>query len=100
MNKAIKLADYFYKSALDVYERAMISMKTPMEVIIAANMMKMNKSLYDIAEILMAGDISREPFTNNEKEQRKIRDKYKQKMSRLIKKWIKQYPWAFGATKR
>jgi hypothetical protein len=84
MQRALKLADYFFTSAVEVYYKVQTSMTAPSDVLIAATMMKMGKSFADIAEVYY-----------NERS-----DKTKKSMERLIKKWIREYPKVFNAVAR
>jgi hypothetical protein len=79
LQRALKLADYFCTSAVDVYKRVQDSTTAPMSVIIAANLVKRGKSLADIAEALY----------NNRA------NKFRMKVSRELKRWIRDYPRVF-----
>jgi hypothetical protein len=81
MQRALQLADYFYQSALDVYEKVNNSVTAPPDVLRIATLMKMGKSFADIAEL----------------EWKKRDEKSKQKMYRLVKKLIREYPRVFNA---
>lgn len=84
MERALQLADYFYGSAVDVYEKVQVSMTAPADVLICATMMKMGKSFREIGEV----------YFNDPS------DSVKKKMERKIKKWILEYPKVFGAVAR
>lgn len=81
MERAIKLANYFYHTAWEAYERVDKQMTAPREVLQVAALFNSGKSLRQIAEI-MYDDSS---------------DKAKQKMARDLKKYIKEYPRVFKA---
>jgi len=81
MQKAIRLANYFYASAKEVYEKVQRNMTAPFEVLLAANMLKRGLTKADICEALFFS-----------------KDKTKQvKTSRLLAMWIKGYPKVFGS---
>ncbi len=81
MSRAIRLANYFLKSAQEVYEMVQKSLIAPPEVMHAAFMFRNRKSYSDIGEMLYG----------------KRSDSLKVKASRQIKRWIKEYPRVFGA---
>lgn len=79
MDRAIKLADYFFISAIDTYRIVDTRRTAPQEVLICAAMLRNGRSLSDIAEVL-----------------HKDR-KYKMRVHRELKVWIKRYPRVFNA---
>jgi hypothetical protein len=79
--RGLKLADYFFTSASEVYHKVQTSMTAPAEVLIAATMMKLGRSFREIAEA----------YYNDGS------DKNKKAIERKIKKWIKEYPKVFNA---
>jgi hypothetical protein len=82
--RAIKLSEYFFKSALKAYELAEIATTAPKDVLVTATLFKNGKSIAQIAEIVLG---KKDPGS-------------KTKMNRLLKKWIKDYPRVFGAIAR
>lgn len=81
MQRAIRIAEYFYTSASHIYFKVQTSMTAPAEVLIAATMMKMGKDAREMAEAYYGTDS----------------DKDKLRMWRQVKKWIKEYPKVFNA---
>jgi hypothetical protein len=82
MQKAIRLASYFYVSAKEVYEKVQRNMTAPFEVLLAANMLKRGLTKADICEAIYFS-----------------KEKTKQvKTARLLAQWIKEYPKVFGST--
>ncbi|WP_420575258.1 DUF3987 domain-containing protein [Ekhidna sp.] len=81
MERALKLADYFYKSALETYERVNTTLVAPQEVIYAATLMKMGKPAREIAQFLWKDDSGAA----------------KARMNRQLKKWIANYPRVFNS---
>ncbi len=81
MTKAIELGEYFYDSAVEVYELVQRSLNAPPEVLATAFLIKRNKSYSDIGEMLYGSKT----------------DSNKVKASRQVKKWINEYPRVFGA---
>ncbi len=79
MERAIKLADYFFLSAIDTYRIVDTRRTAPQEVLTCAALLRNGRSQADIAEVLY-GD-----------------KRYRMKVCRHIKKWIKQYPRVFNA---
>ncbi|MEQ6118572.1 DUF3987 domain-containing protein [Reichenbachiella sp. MALMAid0571] len=82
MNRALRMADYFYESAIAVYDRVNTTMTAPVEVLRVAAMMRLGYSQYKITEIEYNGSKERADYL---------------KMNRKIKKWIKDYPKVFNA---
>lgn len=81
MERALRLADYFYASAVEVFEIVQKSLNAPAEVLATAFMVKRGKSYAEIGEMLYGSK-------NNCN---------KVKASRAVKKWINDYPRVFGA---
>jgi len=81
MSRALKLADYFFTSAVDTYERVQKTLTAPQDVLLIASMIKLGRSNKEIAGA-MWGDDS---------------DTAKVRMYRLVKKYIKEYPRVFNA---
>lgn len=81
MQRALSLANYFYASAKEVYEKVQKNLTAPTEVLIAANMLKRGATKADICEAL---------FNTKEKSKQV-------KTSRLLAQWIKAYPKVFGS---
>ncbi len=81
MTRSLELTDYFYNSAIEVYEIVQKDLVAPSAVLATAYMFKKGKSASDIGEMLYGG---REP-------------KHKVRAQRQIKAWIVQYPRIFGA---
>lgn len=81
MMRSLELAEYFYKSAVEVYEIVQNDLVAPPAVLATAYMFKKGKSASDIGEMLYGG---REP-------------KHKVRAQRQIKAWITEYPRIFGA---
>lgn len=79
MSRALKVADYFYKTAVDIYESVDNSVTAPYDVLYMATLLKMGKSVSQMAEIIL-----KDP-------------KAKGQMHRMIKKAIKDYPRVFNA---
>ncbi|MBC7382809.1 MAG: DUF3987 domain-containing protein [Bacteroidia bacterium] len=82
MERALKAADYFYKTAVDIYEAVDSSITAPSEILYMANLFKANKCLMQMNDLIYQGK------------------KSKSTMSRILKKAIKEYPKAFGAVQR
>lgn len=78
--RALKAADYFYKSAVDVYEIVDNSVTAPMEVLYMATLLRMGKSVSQMADLIL-------------KDKKK-----KSSMHRMLQKAIKEYPKVFGAS--
>jgi len=79
MRRALKLADYFYKSAVDVYEIVDNSITAPLHIMQMATMFKLGKSYSQMAEYI-------------------LKDKTKKSsMHRMLQKAMKEYPKVFGA---
>lgn len=83
--RGIEVAEYFYASAVDVYERVAVATTAPYEVIFASNLVKRGKSYREIAEVFYGHDAKKRP------------DKYIKTVERNVKKWLKQYPKVFGS---
>jgi hypothetical protein len=83
MLRALALADYFYDSAAKVCEKVQTNLTAPPEVLMAATMLKLGRSQTQIAEHLYGNG-----------------DKFKMKVSRNLKKWIRDYPKVFNALSR
>jgi len=79
MNRAIKIAEYFYKSAVNIYEAVDSSVTAPMEVLEMATLFKMGTSIARMAEVILKDK------------------KAKGQMHRKLQKAIKEYPKVFGA---
>jgi len=79
MTRGIRAADYFYNSAVAVYEAVDNSITAPMEVLYMATLFKMNTSTSRMAELIL-----KDP-------------KKKSTMHRMLKKAIHDYPKVFGA---
>lgn len=79
MRRALRAADYFYKSAVDIYEIVDNSVTAPMDIMVMANLFKTGSSISRMAEVL-------------------LKDKNKKStMHRQLQKAIKEYPKVFGA---
>lgn len=79
IDRAILAANYFYKSAVDVYETVDNSITAPMDIMYMASLFKMGKSVSQMADVI-------------------LKDKTKKStMHRMLKKAIKDYPKVFGA---
>lgn len=79
MRRALLAADYFYSTALSIYEAVDNSVTAPYEILYMATLFKLNKSLSQMAELI-------------------LKDKNKKMaMSRMLKKAIKDYPKVFNA---
>lgn len=81
MLKAIQLADYFFASAVDVFEIVRTSLNAPPDVLATAFMVKRGKSFSEIGEMLYGSK----------------NDSNKVKANRQVKRWINDYPRVFGA---
>jgi hypothetical protein len=81
MARSIKLAEYFFTSASEIYYKVQTTMTAPAEVLIAATMMKMGKDAREMADAYYGSNT----------------DKDKLRMWRQVKKWIKEYPKVFNA---
>lgn len=81
MIKAIQLADYFFASAVDVFDVVRTSLNAPPDVLATAYMVKRGKSFSEIGEMLYGSK----------------NDSNKVKANRQVKKWINDYPRVFGA---
>ncbi|MBB2149152.1 DUF3987 domain-containing protein [Pedobacter gandavensis] len=79
MTRALKAANYFYTSAVAVYEAVDSSVTAPMNILYLATLFKMGKSISQMAGIIL-GD-----------------EKKKSTMQRTLKKAIHDYPKVFGA---
>jgi hypothetical protein len=79
MKRAIKLAQYYYKSAAETHRIVSVDMTVPPKVITVALMFKMNKSLSQMAEFYFGKSAD------------------KMKMKRELSKLVKKYPRVFGA---
>lgn len=87
VERALRLADYYFNSMVDVYKMVSTNLIAPKEVLVTAYMLKANRSIVDIAQVVFGND------------KRSLEAKRKQ-MDRLIKKWIIQYPKVFGANNK
>jgi hypothetical protein len=84
--RGIEVADYFFNTAVDVYEKVAIATTAPMEVLMCANLTRRGKSYREIAEVLFGHDpVKRKP------------DMYIKQTERKVKEWIKSYPKVFGS---
>lgn len=79
INRALQAAEYFYKSAVDIYETVDNSVTAPYEVLYISSLVKMGKSVRQMAELVYGSP------------------KHSTKMHRTIKKAIQEYPKVFGA---
>ena len=79
MERAIALADYFFLSAIDAHQIVDTRRTAPQEVLTCAALLRNGRSQPDIAEVLY-GD-----------------RKFRMRVCRNLKKWIKQYPRVFNA---
>jgi len=77
--RALEIADYFYNSAIEVYEDVRQEKIAPEEVLIASNMFKRGESYKKIAKVLY-GD-----------------EKFASKAHRNTKNWIVKYPNQYKA---
>jgi hypothetical protein len=84
IDRAIRLSEYFFKSAMKAYEMAEVATTAPQDVLVAAALLRSGKSIAQMAEVL---------YGKNDAT-------HKTKMNRYLKKWIKEYPRVFGATAR
>ena len=84
MERALKLADYFFLSAIEVHERASTSVTAPPDVLSVAALMRMGKPAREIACVLWQDES----------------EAAKRKMLRQIKKWTRMYPRVFNAQAR
>lgn len=84
LERALKLADYFYKSAEEVYELVQKSLNAPDNVLAVALLLRKGKSYTDLGELLYG---TREA-------------KNKVKARRQVQRWIREYPRVFGAIAR
>lgn len=82
MERALRLADYFYQSAVDVYDRVNVSMTAPAEVLQIAALVRSGWSPERIAKEMYRGKRSR------------------QSVWRDLKRYIKEYPKVFNAEAR
>lgn len=80
MRRALELADYFYKSAVETHRIVSIDLTVPAKVITIALMFRKQESLAKMAEVYYGNKESRV------------------KMSREITKLVRKYPKAFGAS--
>lgn len=81
MERAIKLAEYFYCTAVETYESVSTTIVAPKEVLYASTLMKMGKTEREIAQFLWQDNT----------------DAAKKRMNRQLKKWIKDYPRVFNS---
>ena len=79
MRRSIRISDYFYESAVDVYKQVDTSITAPYDVLITATLFKQNASLSKIAKTLWGNENA------------------KVKAQRWLKKCITEYPTIFGA---
>lgn len=84
MNRALKFADYFYESAKNVCERVNTSVIATQEVLQVASYVKAGYSFQKIGDMLFERTIKSESA-------RRMR------ATRLVKKYIQEYPKVFGA---
>ena len=84
MNRAIELGEYFYETAVEVYELVQKSLNAPPDVLATAFMLKRGKSYSDIGEMLYGTKT----------------DSHKVKASRQVQRWINEYPRVFGANSK
>lgn len=82
MERAIKLGDYFYQSAVEVYDRVNTSMTAPAEVIQVASLINSGRSFEYIADNFYKGKVSR------------------QTVHKRVNKWLKEYPRIFRAREK
>lgn len=82
MERAIKLGNYFYQSAVDVYRRVDNTVSAPFEVLQMATLLKNGKSLSQMAIIIHKDESKRS------------------KVNRDLKEAIKNYPKVFGAIEK
>lgn len=86
MKRAIRLGEYYFNEAVDIYAKVQTQMIAPKEVIVAAYLLKAGKhSLLNMAKIV---------FNNTKGVPDKTLTK---RMERHLKKWIVEYPKVFGA---
>lgn len=83
MDRAIKLADYFFTSAVEAYERVDQSVTAPYHVLRVAGYVSTGMSMQRIAELLYPADGTTE--------------KARKRAARLVQKYIKDYPKVFKA---
>jgi hypothetical protein len=86
MERAIQACEYFHKSATITYERVQKQRYAPEAAIITANMMKANKNMTDIANVVFVG-------------KSKSAEGRRQMLNRSLKKWYLDYSWLFNSTK-
>lgn len=85
LSRALKIADFFYKSAADVSELVKEQTYAPAEVMVAAQLFKANKSLAQMAEVLYP---------------KMDKAAAKSKVNRNLKKWLVIYARVFNAKVR
>lgn len=81
MERALRLADYYFRSGREVYAMVRKEMVAPKDVITTSFLLKANKSTREIARVILGSDS----------------EASRKKMERLIKKWVTEYPRVFGA---
>jgi hypothetical protein len=79
MKRAVMIAEYFYKSAVNIYEAVDNSITAPLDVLEMATLFKMGTPIARMAEVILKDK------------------KAKGQMHRKLKKAIKEYPKVFGA---
>lgn len=82
MERAIKLGDYFYQSAVDVYERVNTSMTAPAEVLQIAALVNSGRSYQYISDNFFNGKITRSG------------------VCKKVNKMLKEYPRIFRAKEK
>ncbi len=81
MNKALRLADYFFVSAMETTQEVQKSLVAPPDVLVAASMFRRGSSYTDIGEYLFG----------------ERNEKFKVRARRAIAKWSREYPKVFHA---
>jgi hypothetical protein len=81
MNKALRLADYFFVSAVETTQEVQKSLVAPPDVLVAASMFRRGSSYSDIGEYLFG----------------ERNEKFKVRARRAIAKWSREYPKVFHA---
>ena len=89
ITRALKLADYFFASAVEVYNRVQLTQTAPAEVLTCAYLMKSGRN----AEIPKA-------LYGNLPDYEKRAESYRVRAWRQRNKWIKEYPKVFNANAR
>jgi hypothetical protein len=98
MARALKLADYFFESAWEVYSRVNKGMYVPMEVMNWVNAYNKCGNMTKLGEIMLSDKIR--PKNNSTNEIQRVQEARRKAASRRIQKLMKDYPKVFGTIEK